>query len=265
MCNLVACVNPSAVKLIDAFWPGPLTIILPKKKIVPTNLSAGLNTVGVRSPNHMLFREVLSQVKTPLAAPSANRSNAVSPTTAQHVLRNFDKNCPPVLDGGTCIHGLESTVLDLTCKTPTILRPGPISKRQIEECLKIEFVESLTHSTSKAESLSKSPGTSKKHYAPKTPVILKDCFDEILKENINSESDLIICMNSKEEKILSGCGFSTLKLSDDNDPITIGKNLYHVMQIADTMKKNNIYIHKMIDSSDLSKAINDRLSKASSE
>ena len=99
----------------------------------------------------------------------------------------------------------------------------------------------------------------------KTRVILKDCFDEILKENINSESDLIICMNSKEEKILSGYGFSTLKLSDDNDPITIGKNLYHVMQIADTMKKNNIYIHKMIDSSDLSKAINDRLSKASSE
>ena len=69
-------------------------------------------------------------------------------------------------------------------------------------------------------------------------------------------------MNSKEEKILSGYGFSTLKLSDDNDPITIGKNLYHVMQIADTMKKNNIFIHKMIDSSDLSKAINDRLSKA---
>ena len=117
------------------FWPGPLTLIIPKKKVVPNNVTAGLDTVAIRSPSHPLFRKVLQATGKPLAAPSANPYSTVSPTSAEEVMNSFGNACPPVLDGGKCEIGLESTVLDLTCETPTILRPGPISRTDVEKVI----------------------------------------------------------------------------------------------------------------------------------
>ena len=106
--------TPLASKLADSFWPGPLTLVLPKRKIVPHEVTAGLDTVALRSPSHPLFRSILREVNKPLAAPSANRSNQISPTTAIEVVDEFGEECPPILDGGICDIGLESTVLDLS-------------------------------------------------------------------------------------------------------------------------------------------------------
>ena len=126
--------------LCRKFWPGPLTLIIPKKKIVPENVTAGLETVAIRSPSHPLFRKVLESTGMPIAAPSANPYSTISPTSAIEVMNSLGNSCPPVLDGGKCNIGLESTVLDLTCETPKILRPGPISKDELEKALGRQIV-----------------------------------------------------------------------------------------------------------------------------
>lgn len=263
MCELVAKINPFALKILDAFWPGPLTIVLPKKPIIPFNTCAGLSTVAVRAPNHKSFREVLKKVNAPIAAPSANRSNKVSPTTAGHVLHNFGKDCPPILDGGTCEHGLESTVLDLDSDLPQILRPGPISKEEIEQCLDCTVTEAFVDEEINSNSL-KSPGMGSKHYSPITPIILKESFNALFFENLNSNDDLIICSSLEEEVNFSRYHFATLSLSKSGELNEIAKNLYHTLQIADSMNKKRIIMHKIEGSDNLAIAINDRLLRASS-
>ena len=111
-----------------------------QKKIVPENVTAGLETVAIRSPSHPLFRKVLESTGMPIAAPSANPYSTISPTSAIEVMNSLGNSCPPVLDGGKCNIGLESTVLDLTCETPKILRPGPISKDELEKALGRQIV-----------------------------------------------------------------------------------------------------------------------------
>tara|TARA_B100001093_G_scaffold350355_1_gene334897 strand:- start:1185 stop:1979 length:795 start_codon:yes stop_codon:yes gene_type:complete len=264
MCKLVAQINPLALKIFDAFWPGPLSVVLPKKPVVPFNTCAGLTTVAVRAPAHKLFRGVLKKVGAPIAAPSANRSNEVSPTTANHVLHNFGKDCPPILNGGACEHGLESTVLDLDSKIPQILRPGPISKKEIEECLGCSILESLSDNENSSSRL-KSPGMGSKHYSPRTPIILKENFDELSIESLNPNLDLIICSNLEEEENFSNYHFATLLLSKSGKLNEIAKNLYHTLQIADSMNMKRIIIHKIEGSQNLAIAINDRLSRAATD
>lgn len=263
MCELVAKINPFALKILDAFWPGPLTIVLPKKPIIPFNTCAGLSTVAVRAPDHKSFREVLKKVNAPIAAPSANRSNKVSPTTAGHVLHNFGKDCPPILNGGTCEHGLESTVLDLDSDLPQILRPGPISKKEIEQCLNCKVIEAFADQENSSNSL-KSPGMGTKHYSPRTPIILKENLDELSIENLDPNLDLIICSNLEEEENFSSYHFATLLLSKSGKLNEIAKNLYHTLQIADSMNKKRIIMHKIEGQENLAIAINDRLLRASS-
>lgn len=263
MCELVAKINPFALKILDTFWPGPLTIVLPKKPIIPFVTCAGLSTVAVRAPDHKSFREVLKKVNAPIAAPSANRSNKVSPTTPGHVLHNFGKDCPPILNGGTCEHGLESTVLDLDSDLPQILRPGPISKEEIEQCLNCTVIEAFADQENSSNSL-KSPGMRSKHYSPRTPIILKESFDELSFENLDPNHDLIICSNLEEEENFSRYHFATLLLSKNGKLNEIAKNLYHTLQIADSMDKKRIIMHKIEGSENLAIAINDRLLRASS-
>ncbi len=264
MCELVAEINPLARKVLDAFWPGPLTIVLPKKPVIPFNTCAGLSTVAVRAPDHKSFREVLKKVNAPLAAPSANRSNKVSPTTAGHVLHNFGKDCPPILNGGTCKHGLESTVLDLDSDFPQILRPGPISKEEIEQCLHCNVIETFEYQENSSNP-SKSPGAGSKHYSTRTPIILKENFDKLSIENLEPNFDLIICSNLKEEESFRNNHFATLLLSKSGQLNEIAKNLYHTLQIADSMNKKRIIMHKIEGSENLAIAINDRLFRAATD
>ncbi len=153
----------AAQNLAEAFWPGPLTVIVPKNPIVPDNATAGLENVALRVPSHPVMRAVIDAAGVPLAAPSANRSQAVSPTRAGHVLKSLGDKVDLILDAGTTQHGLESTVVDCTVVPPRILRPGPITHAELERVLgRVRTEEgSLTEDTAHP-----SPGMSHRHYAP---------------------------------------------------------------------------------------------------
>lgn len=156
--------HPKVKALADVFWPGPLAIVVPRNPIVPDRVTAGLETVAIRMPNHPLALQLIEMTGA-LAAPSANRSGRPSPTRVAHVVEDFGDELD-VLDGGPCTVGLESTVLDLTSVQAAVLRPGGISSKQIEEVLG----EAVT--SDRDEGVVRSPGTRYRHYAPKTPVQL---------------------------------------------------------------------------------------------
>lgn len=154
--------------LSKAFWPGPLTFILPKTPEIPDIVTAGRNTVGLRAPDHPIALELINRFGKPLAAPSANRSNRISPTTAEHVREELGMAVAMILDGGPCRVGIESTVLDLTTDLPTLLRPGAITAAMIEEVIETSVYLSTGQTVSESES-AVSPGQQMIHYAPKTP------------------------------------------------------------------------------------------------
>jgi L-threonylcarbamoyladenylate synthase len=158
--------NELAQQLADIFWPGPLTIVLPKRDEIPDNVSAGLNTVGVRIPANTTAQKLIAAAGLPLAAPSANKSNEISPTSAAHVQKSLGEHVF-ILDGGDCEIGLESTVLDLSVSPPVILRPGQIGERQLSDVIgELGTVEK----TVIEEEAAPSPGMSRRHYAPKAKV-----------------------------------------------------------------------------------------------
>jgi L-threonylcarbamoyladenylate synthase len=157
--------------LADAFWPGPLTLVLPKGNLIVSDATAGRSTVGLRAPNHPLALELLKAFDGPIAAPSANRSNHLSPTTAEHVRQELGDAVDLILDGGPCQVGIESTVLDLSSDRPTILRPGSITRDQIEA--HIGRVEIFAGSVD-AKIAAVSPGQQERHYAPRTPAFRFD-------------------------------------------------------------------------------------------
>jgi L-threonylcarbamoyladenylate synthase len=155
-----------ASNLARRFWPGPLTIVVPKNPIIVDGVTAGLDTVGLRAPNHPLALELLRQFDGPICAPSANRSTHISPTTAQHVREELGDSVDLLLDGGPCAIGIESTVLDLSTDVPTILRPGAITREQIEQVIgSVRMISAHID----AHTAMKSPGQQSRHYAPRAP------------------------------------------------------------------------------------------------
>ncbi|MFO1499132.1 MAG: L-threonylcarbamoyladenylate synthase [Verrucomicrobiota bacterium] len=156
-----------AEKLAAAFWPGPLTLVLPKSPIMPNIVTAGGRTVGVRWPSHEVIQAVIRRCHFPLAAPSANRSGAVSPTTAEHVQRSLGDQIPLIVDGGPAEHGIESTVLDVSVSPPQLLRPGVIHIESLAAVVGLVRGPGLESSGPV-----RSPGMMLKHYAPKARVLL---------------------------------------------------------------------------------------------
>lgn len=157
----------AAQQLAEHFWPGPLTLVVLKTAAIPPNVSAGLSTVALRVPAHPVALELLRAANIPLAAPSANRSGGVSPTRAAHVLASLGEDVP-VLDGGACEVGIESTVVDVSGALPVILRPGGISRRDIEA-----VIGPLSDTQTEDDNSPKpSPGMMSKHYAPRARVHL---------------------------------------------------------------------------------------------
>ncbi len=152
--------------LADAFWPGPLTMVLKKSGIVPDEVTAGLHTVAIRMPSHPAARELIEKAGVPVAAPSANRSGRPSPTRAEHVLEDMDGRIPMVLDGGPCQVGLESTVVDMTGDVPRVLRPGGVTPEMIEAALGAVQVDDSALRPLREGEQARSPGMKYKHYAP---------------------------------------------------------------------------------------------------
>lgn len=166
---------PEAAKLLaERFWPGPLTIILPKSGLIPDEVSAGLDTVAVRFPSHPVARAVIEAAGVPLAAPSANLSGHPSPTTAAHVMNDMDGRIEAVLDGGACAVGVESTVVTLAEQPARLLRPGGITLEQLRSVLgAVEMDDAVLHPLADGTRAA-SPGMKYKHYSPKANVVILD-------------------------------------------------------------------------------------------
>ena len=169
---LVRTIPAAARKLMEAFWPGPMTLILPKADCIPDAVSAGLDTVGIRLPANADARRLIRAAGCPIAAPSANRSGRPSPTTALHVLEDMDGRIPLILDGGACQVGVESSVIDATGEVPVILRPGGITPEMVERVLGHVRVDEHVMSPLREGDVARSPGMKYKHYAPKAKAII---------------------------------------------------------------------------------------------
>ncbi len=242
--------SPLAYMLAETFWNSnyhhrPLTLVLNRKK--DTSLShlamAGLDTVAVRVPNHPIPLKLLKRFQKPLAAPSANRSNHISPTSTEAVKESFGTRTPFMLDGGVCSVGLESTIIDLTTDEPVLLRPGGTTKEEIEKVIGV----SLKISTS--SSCIKAPGMLKRHYAPVHPLRLN-------------------VVDPLDGEVLLGFGpqspsDATLNLSETGDLREAAANLFHMLRILDQSTSKGIAVMP-IPNHGLGLAINDRLKRAAS-
>ena len=160
----------TAYKLAQAYWPGPMTMILYHKDVVPDAVTAGLDTVGMRCPAHKLCRDIIAAAGVPVAAPSGNTSGRPSPTTAQHMLEDMDGKIDAIVDGGPFAVGVESTIIDLTCTPPRLLRPGGITLEQLRDVLGEVDVDPAVTRLLGAGEKPKAPGMKYRHYAPKAPV-----------------------------------------------------------------------------------------------
>lgn len=229
---LVSEIPEKALKLAKEFWPGPLTMVLPKADTVPYEVSAGLDTVAVRYPSHPLAETLILLSGTQIAAPSANLSGSPSPTELKHVVDDMDGRVDAILDGGSCEVGLESTVISLVGDVPRLLRPGGVTVEEIEAVIgKIE-VDSAVMDKLKEGEKAASPGMKYKHYAPKAKVIILKGTDEQYIRYVNShKGDGVgaICFDEDAGK-LSVPFFS---LGGKNDSAAQAKNLFSVLRSVD--------------------------------
>lgn len=195
--NYVDDVSDKALKLMDAFWPGALTLIMKSKpRIFAQNVTADLETVGIRVPNHPVALNLLKRVQLPIAAPSANTSGKPSPTLAEHVYHDMEEKIPLILDGGPTKIGIESTVLDMTSEPPVILRPGNVTKEQIEN-----VIGTIRFSAELHGNAPKSPGMKYTHYAPEAPVYLIEDDSKLIRkaiEHVQGKGKKVAVLSSTE-------------------------------------------------------------------
>ncbi|MDO4977739.1 MAG: L-threonylcarbamoyladenylate synthase [Eubacteriales bacterium] len=261
-------ISEDARKIMETFWPGPLTVVLHKKDIVPDRTTGGLATVAVRMPSHEDARAFIRESGRIIAAPSANTSGKPSPTLGQHVYEDMNGRIPMILDGGAVGIGIESTIVDMTGDCPMILRPGFISRQDIEEVLgQAEVDPAITGRTMKKDVIARAPGMKYRHYAPKGQMILVEGEKEAVVATINQLS------KEKEEE---GCKVGiiatdeTLTLYPDGIAITIGSrehpetvaaNLYRVLRDMDEWGAEYIYSESFFQEN-MGDAIMNRMLKA---
>lgn len=281
LAELVEEIPAIASKLMDAFWPGPLTIILPRRTIIPNGVTAGLETVGIRMPDHPVALALLQKSGVPVAAPSANRSGRPSPTSASHVLDDLDGRIAAVVDAGTTGVGVESTVIDVTVNPPMILRPGGVTREMVEKVIgSVEIDPSLTRKpvqelnpqegpvrTATQEQVPRSPGMKYTHYAPKGEMwiveatvdkqqaIIQSLADRARKEGFKTG---ILTTDERKNQynadITLSCG-SRLQLE------TVAAGLYGVLREFDQQGVERIYAESFSEEG-IGFAIMNRLRKA---
>lgn len=239
-----------AYDLAEAFWPGSLTLILPKQDIVPEIISGGKPTVGVRMPRHPLTQALLKGLPFPLAAPSANPFTRVSPTAAQHVWDYFGDRIPAILDGGPCQVGLESTIVGFEGETPILYRKGGIPKEAIEA-----VVGELRVSTEN-ETSPEAPGMLLKHYSPRTPLMVCDDIKEALKQH--SEKSIGV-LSFFEEDFPSAT--KVIALSKNKVMEEAAMSLFGALHILDASGLDLILAERFPEKG-LGSSINDRLFRA---
>lgn len=254
-------VPPLAYVLARKFWPGPLTMILKRDPCVPDETTAGLDTVAVRCPNHPVTLAIIREAGVPIAAPSANLSGRPSCTTAQDVLEDMDGKIQCLVDGGPCAVGVESTILDLTCTPPRLLRPGGVPVEQIERLIGPIAIDKAVNGVLDGEERPRAPGMKYRHYAPKAPVIVvsgapEASAQEILRR-VGPESG-VICFEEylplfEKQRVQS--------LGPSQDKQTQAQRVFDALRAFDSETVTEIYA-QCPDNQGLGLAIGNRLKKA---
>lgn len=258
----LSCALPKSAKLLaELFWPGALTVILPKTVKVPDAVSAGLSTVAIRMPAHETARKIIKAAGVPLAAPSANLSGSPSPTTAQHVLQDLNGRIQAVLDGGACSVGVESTVLSLAGSVPRLLRPGAVTLEQLREALgKVEVDSAVMNELKKGEAAS-SPGMKYKHYSPKANVILVKSDDSEYYELVNSKKGgnaVALCYNEDVNNIL----IPVVMFGSRENPCEQAEKIFDALRRIDSVYRDFTVYARCPETDGIGLAVYNRLIRA---
>ncbi len=226
-------VPPQAKALAEAFWPGPLTMVVPKGPCIPDEVSCGLDTVGIRLPSHPLARALIRAAGTPLAAPSANISGKPSTTTAEHVLRDMDGKISAILDGGPCEVGVESTVLTLVLDKPRLLRPGGVTLEALRSVLGEVDVDRALYEKIGDEVRVSAPGMKYRHYAPEAPVTVvrgePDRTADFIRDSISDRTG-VLCFE-EYRGCFPGCVVESFGSRDD--PAAQARALFDCLRMFD--------------------------------
>lgn len=259
--------SPAAEKLMQAFWPGPLTLIFPKAEIVPEKATGGLDTVAVRFPNHPVARAIIKAAGLPIAAPSANSSGKPSPTRASHVAFDLDGKIDMIVDGGAAEWGLESTIVDVSGEIPMLLRPGAVTREMLEAVVgKVEIDPAILQKPA-ADLKPKAPGMKYTHYSPKAEVILVQGgrlavakeIDRLAAEGM-AQGKKIGVMATEETKALYHADV-VLSLGSRAHPEEIGANLFKILRKFDFLGVEQVYSEVFSEEGE-GMAIMNRLRKA---
>ena len=237
--------------LAEKYWPGPLTVLLKKSKLVPDSITAGSDFVAIRVPAHPLTKQLLEQIPFPLVAPSANPFTRISPTKAEHVEQYFGDSIPCILDGGSCSVGLESTIIGMNNDTPLLYREGVLGKLLLESL--IGPIEKFNPQ----KNTILTPGQWPRHYAPLTKTIL--CKREEIMLHVKDNTGIIVY----KEPLLSVNTNQQHILSETGSLVEAAKNLYQILHHVDKQKYETI-ICEMLPQEELGNTINERLKRASS-
>ena len=274
---LTTALPEQAKRLASAFWPGPLTLVLPRGPRVPYLMTAGLETVAVRMPRHPVALALIRVLGSPIAAPSANRFMHVSPTTAQHVLADLGGRVPLILDGGPCEVGVESTVLDLCSEQPTILRPGGISLEVLRSVLpnvqppRSRKTAAFPDSAESETVAQHSPGQMLTHYAPAVPLLLFEgsaasmraaMLEETLRRQAQGER-VGLLVADEDVATFQHSGALVCSLGNATNPAQIAASLFHCLRALEDVQVQVILCRQFNDGG-LGLAIRDRLLKAAS-
>jgi L-threonylcarbamoyladenylate synthase len=253
--------------LATAFWPGPLTLVLPRNARVPLEVTAGLDSVAVRVPDHAIARALISAAAVPVAAPSANRFGHTSPTLAEHVLADLEGRVDLVLDGGPCRVGVESTVVDVSATPPRVLRPGGVSVEDLERVLGLELELGTTPGPAR------SPGLLARHYSPNAPLELyegdADQVVEAMARRIRAcvaSGERVGVLASREDTVRLGLnpppeGVQVADLGSEADPAGIARRLYSAMRRLDA-RGPDVILARTYGVQGVGLAIADRLRRA---
>ena len=254
-------VPQAAYTLAEKFWPGPLTMILPARSIVPKRTTGGLDTVGLRCPDCDITREIIRLSGVPIAAPSANISGKPSTTTAGHVLHDHDGKIPLIVDGGPCRVGVESTIVDLTGKRPRLLRPGGIGPEELLEVLGDLVVDKAVTAQIDQDEIVRAPGMKYRHYAPDEPVVIVSGSREKAAAYIRAHfepGDRVLCFE-EELPLYEGC--APLAYGQEANVETLSAGLFAALRELDDASIHQVYA-RCPSGGGVAYAIQNRLKKA---
>ena len=251
----------SAYALAEAFWPGPLTMVLPARDCVPACTTAGLPTVAVRCPDSAVTRQIIALAGVPIAAPSANISGKPSTTTAEHVLHDHRGKIEAVVDGGPCRVGVESTIVDLTEERPRLLRPGGITPEQLLEVLGDLVVDKAVTAQIDKDAVVKAPGMKYRHYAPECQVIIVSGSREQAARYIHAHftsGDRVLCF-TEELSLYADC--APLAYGQEADASTLSAGLFAALRQLDDPGISRVFARCPVGGG-IAYAVQNRLKKA---